>query len=512
MKRRIVVGTAVAVIFVGAAAPLGSLAAAERTAAGEMNTQASGHAECSHLTMLKLPDVKVTEAVNVPAAPATTTGAIHAAHCRVNGVIGTEIKFSLLLPDQWNGKFFMGGGGGFVGSVQNSSAATVNAGYATVGTDTGHQGGLTDASWALNNLERKVNFGYLAVHRTAATAKAIIAGYYGSSATKNYFAGCSRGGGQAFMEAQRFPDDFDGIVAGAPAFNWTGIAAQMVRNMQAAFPDPAALTPMFTPDELKMIERKIIEACDAADGVKDGVMEDPRRCKFNVDSLQLTSKQLGALKSIYGPITIGEEQIYPGQPYGGEGQGAGWPLWITGGSAPAGMGGPSLRFAFGTGIFRYLVFNDPTWDYSKYDLKHWKQDTVLAASYLNATDPNLDAFKSRGGKLILWHGWADAALTPLASIQYHEQVYARDTHASDYFRTFLLPGVLHCGGGEGPDTVDWSVAIADWVENGKAPQRLVARKIANGAATRSRPLCMYPQKAEYKGSGSTDDEQNFACK
>jgi hypothetical protein len=509
MKRRIVVGTAVAVIFVGAAAPLGSLAAADRASAEGMNAQASGHAECSHLMMLKLPDVKVTEAVSVPAA---TTGAIQAAHCRVNGVIGTEIKFSLLLPDQWNGKFFMGGGGGFVGSVQNSSAATVNAGYATVGTDTGHQGGLTDASWALNNLERKVNFGYLAIHRTAATAKAIIAGYYGSSATKNYFAGCSRGGGQAFMEAQRFPEDFDGIVAGAPAFNWTAIAAQMVRNMQAAFPDPAALTPMFTTDELKMVESKIVEACDAADGVKDGVMEDPRSCKFNVDSLQLTPKQVNALKSIYGPITIGEEQIYPGQPYGGEGQNAGWPLWITGGATPAGMGGPSLRFAFGTGIFRYLVFNDPTWDYSKYDLKHWKQDTVLAASYLNATDPNLDAFKSRGGKLILWHGWADAALTPLASIQYHEQVYARDTHAADYLRTFLLPGVLHCGGGAGPDTVDWPSAIANWVENGKAPQRLVARKMVNGAVTRSRPLCTYPQKAEYKGTGSTDDEQNFACK
>src|SRR5262249_3792059 len=163
------------------------------------------------------------------------------------------------LPDQWNGKFFMGGGGGFVGNVQNSSAATVNAGYATVGTDTGHQGGITDASWALNNLERKVTFGYLAIHRTAATAEASIRGYYRWSATKNYFAGCSRGGGQAFMEAQRFPDDFDGIVAGAPAFNWTAIAAQMVRNMQAVFPDPAALTPMFTTDELKMVESKIVE-------------------------------------------------------------------------------------------------------------------------------------------------------------------------------------------------------------------------------------------------------------
>ncbi|HEX7139496.1 MAG TPA: tannase/feruloyl esterase family alpha/beta hydrolase [Vicinamibacterales bacterium] len=507
MKRRIVIGTLFAWILAGAA-PRGSDVAGADRAAGLDGLLQSGHAECSHLMMLKLPDVKVTEAVAVPAA---TTGAVRAAHCRVNGVIGTEIKFSLLLPDQWNGKFFMGGGGGFVGNVQNSAISTVNAGFATVGTDTGHQGGITDASWALNNLERKVNFGYLAIHRTAATAKAIVAAYYGSSATKNYFAGCSRGGGQAFMEAQRFPEDFDGIVAGAPAFNWTALAAQMLRNMQAAFPDPTSMTPMFTSAELKTVESKIIEACDAADGVKDGVMEDPRRCKFNLDSLPLSAKQLSTLKSIYGPIVVGEDQIYPGQPFGGEGENAGWPLWITGGATTV-PGGPSLRFAFGTGIFRYLVFNDPTWAYNKYDLANWKKDTVLAASYLNATDPNLDAFKAHGGKMILWHGWSDPALTPLASIQYHEQVYARDSLASDYFRTFLLPGVLHCDGGPGPDNVDWPSLISAWVENGQAPQRVIARKMANGAATRSRPLCPYPQKAEYKGAGSTDDEANFVCK
>jgi hypothetical protein len=508
MNLRTVVGAAVLLALAGATPSLSPVTSAAGASTGDRAVQSS-HAECSHLMMIRLPDVKIIEAVTVPAA---TTGTVRAVHCRVNGIIGTEIKFSLLLPDEWNGKFFMGGGGGFVGSIQNSSASTVNAGYATVGTDTGHQGGGTDASWALNNLERKVNFGYLAVHRTAATAKAIVAAYYGSSPTKNYFAGCSRGGGQAFMEAQRFPDDFDGIVAGAPAFNWTALAAQMVRNMQAAFPDPSSTTPMFTLAELKMIEAKILEACDTIDGVKDGLMEDPRRCTFNVGSLPLNPAQLKALKSIYGPIMIGEEQIYPGQPFGGEGQNAGWPAWITGGTAPAGTGGPSLRFAFGTGIFRYLVFNDPTWNYSTYDLANWKKDTALAASYLNATNPDLDAFKSHGGKLILWHGWADPALTPFASIQYHEEVYTRDPRASDYFRTFLLPGVLHCNGGTGPDNVDWPAAIADWVENGKAPQRLVARTLAGGTVVRSRPICAYPQKAEYKGSGSTDDEVNFICK
>ena len=250
-----------------------------------------------------------------------------------------------------------------------------------------------------------------------------------------------------------------------------------------------------------------------ADGVKDGVMEDPRRCKFNVDSLPLTARSSSmrsnrstvrsqSAKSRSIPVSRSAERARTRDGHSGSQAARRRPAWA----------GPSLRFAFGTGIFRYLVFNDPTWDYSKYDLKNWKKDTALAASYLNATDPNLDAFKSRGGKLILWHGWADPALTPLASIQYHEQVYARDAHASDYFRTFLLPGVLHCGGGAGPDNADWPAAIAEWVENGKAPQRIVARKMANGAATRSRPLCAYPQKAEYKGSGSTDEEANFVCK
>ena len=481
--------------------------------AGRQLISAGGQASpsrCAQLTALRLPDVKISEAVAVAAA---TTGAIRAAHCRVDGVTGTEIRFSLLLPDTWNGKLFMGGGGGFVGSIQNSAQSTVNVGYATVGTDTGHQGGGTDASWAYNNLERQVNFGYLAVHRTAETAKAIITSYYGRASSRNYFQGCSRGGGQAFMEAQRFPDDFEGIVAGAPAFDWTGLAATMIRNMQALFPNPGKLEAMFTPDALKTVETKIVEACDANDGVKDGIIDDPRQCKVDVSTLPITAAQKDALKAVYAPTTNRDGEIYPGQPFGGEGQASGWPLWITGASAQTATGGaPSLRFAFGTGVFKYLVFNDPNWDYSKYDLSNWKKDTALAASFLNATSPNLDAFKSRGGKFVLYHGWADPALTPLASIRYHEQVYARDAAAANYFRMFLLPGVLHCNGGVGPDTADWTGVIADWVENAKAPARVIATKVANGAVTRSRPLCAYPEKAVFSGSGSTDDEKNFVCR
>ena len=497
MKRRLVAGMAIVCLLPAGQQILG--------AAGQ-----TARAGCAQLTTLRLPDVKISEAVAVPAADA---GPIRAAHCRVTGVIGTEIRFSLLLPDNWNQKFFMGGGGGFVGSIQNSAQTTVNAGYATAGTDTGHQGGGTDASWAYNNLERQLNFGYLSVHRTAETAKAIIAGYYGSAPGRNYFQGCSRGGGQALMEAQRFPADFDGIIAGAPAYDWTGIAAVMIRNMQALFPDPHKMsTLMFTPETLRTVEAKIVEACDARDGVTDGVIDDPRQCTFDVNTLPLSDAQKNALNVIYAPTVNRDGEIYPGQPFGGEGQTAGWPTWITGATPPQAGQSPSLRFAFGTGIFKYLVFNDPNWDYSKYDLANWKKDTALAATFLNATSPDLAAFSARGGRLILWHGWADPALTPLASIRYHAQVHARDTNARNHFRTFLMPGVLHCGGGAGPDTVDWTTTIADWIERGKAPDRVIATKMANGVVTRSRPLCPYPQTAVYGGAGSIDDERSFVCR
>jgi feruloyl esterase len=475
--------------------------------------RASDHAECSHLVMLKLPDVKVTDATTVAAAPG---GAIRVPHCRVNGSIGSEIHFTLLLPDDWNRKFVMGGGGGFVGQIQNQAGTSINDGYATVGTDTGHQGGITQADWALNNLERQLNFGYLAVHRTAEAAKAILRSYYSASETKSYFSGCSNGGRQALMEAQRYPEDFDGIIAGAPAYDFTGVAAQFVKDMQAVFPDPRNLSArVFTPEAMKAIEAQIVAKCDALDGVKDGLIDDPRACKVDVGSLTgLNEAQQAALKTIYAETRNKDGVIYPAQPVGGEGEtGNGWLQWIVGGAAPLpGQTAPSARFAFGTEVFKYLVFNDASWDYSRYEFSNYKKDTALTATFLNATNPNLDAFKARGGKLILWHGWSDPALTALGSIRYFEQVQARDAKSDEYFRMFLMPGVLHCAGGPGPDIADWTTAMADWVENGKPPDRVVAKKMSAGAISRTRPLCAYPQKAVYKGSGSTDEAQSFACR
>ena len=504
-------------VLVSAAYLLGAASRPRALAAGPAqpsaaSSSAPSHMPCEQVKSLQLPDVKIADATPVAAA---TTGAVRVPHCRVTGVIGTEIRFSVLLPDDWNRKFMMGGGGGYVGSVQNQAAATVNLGFATAGTDTGHQGGATDASWAVDHVERLVNFGYLAIHRTSEVAKAIVRSYYGSPAAKSYFSGCSNGGRQALMEAQRFPDDFDGVVAGAPALDFVGVAAQFVKDIQAAFPDEGSLTtPLFPPALLKDVETQIVAKCDALDGVKDGLMEDPRRCKVDVAALTgLNDAQRAALKRLYMETPGKSGPLYPAQPVGGEGEAAGWPAWITGGGPQAAPQGPSLRYAFGTQFFKFFVFADPAWDYHKYDVTNARQDARLAGSVLNATSPDLSAFKARGAKLIVWHGWSDPALTALGTIQYADQVKARDAGAGDYFRTFLMPGVLHCAGGPGPDNADWAGAIVDWVENGKAPDRIVARKLgAGGTPTRTRPLCPYPQHAEYTGSGNTDDEKSFACR
>jgi pimeloyl-ACP methyl ester carboxylesterase len=501
MKTRLLAGLALSGILTSAAA----IGAADRM-------------ECAQLMTLTLPEVKVTEAVAVPAA---TSGAVTAPHCRVAGVIGTEIRFSLLLPDTWNRKFVMGGGGGFVGEVENQAmqpayvaTPVVNAGYATVGTDTGHQGTALDASWALNNREREINFGYLGVHRTAEVAKQILRRYYGGNETRSYFFGCSNGGRQGLMEAQRYPDDFDGIVSGAPAADFVGIAAQFIKDTRAQYPDPTDLTPLLPADTMRSVATQVLEKCDGSDGVKDGVVDDPRSCEVDAAKLAgLSDAQQNALKAIYGPTRSGSATIFPAQPFGGEADMLGWPLWISG--MPPRPGQPqagSLRFIFGTQFFKYFVFDDPTWDYTKYDLSTWKADTARAATFLNATNPDLGTFKSQGRKLLLWHGWSDTALSALATIKYYDEVNARDPKADAYVRMFLMPGVLHCAGGSGPDKVDWLAAIDDWVERGSAPDRLVAKKITNGETVRTRPLCRYPQRAVYSGSGSTDAAENFVCR
>jgi len=477
--------------------------------------QSTNHMTLGELRHLRLPDVVLESAT--PVAPDPQKNPHVALHVVVNGVIGGTIRFELLLPDDWNGRFVMGGGGGFVGTVQNGARDSVNRGYATVGTDTGHEWpSAFTAGWAFTNLEAQLNFGYLAVHRTAAVAKAIIRSYYNADPAYSYFAGCSRGGGQAMMEGQRFPNDFDGIVAGAPAFNWTGFAAASVATAKALYPDSSHLDKTaLDKNALQKLQNSILEQCDAQDGLKDGIVQDPPSAHFDLSKVpNLTDEQRKAMTAIYAGASNSTGQLYPGYTPGAECDPDQWLAWIVG-PIPALVAqahAPDLMFAFGTQVLKFLVFNNPDWDYSTYNLSNFASDTRLAASFLNATNANLDAFKARKGKLIIWHGWADPALQAQATVDYYRQVQAHDSNAADYCRLFMVPGCLHCGGGPGASEVDWLSAIVDWVEHGKAPDRLIASKSDHGKVVMTRPLFGYPETAVYKGTGDPNSADSFVAK
>jgi len=500
-------------------------------------------ATCEGLAELKLPNTAITAAQSVATGaftPPTGSAAPYKelpAFCRVTGVIkpanDSEIKFEVWLPSaNWNGKLHGIGNGGFAGSISYTGLAGALArGYATASTDTGHGG--TDASWALGHPEKLVDYGYRAIHEMTEKAKLVVKAFYGDGPKRSYFASCSNGGRQALMEAQRYPDDYDGIVAGAPANAFTQILTGFAWNMQSLLNDPANYIPA---KKLKAIEAAALAACDARDGVTDGVLDDPTKCGFDPAVLQckgaetdecLTEKQIAALKKIYaGPRNAKGQQIIPGFVPGGETGPGGWTPWITGATPTA-----ALQFFFSTQAFKHMVYNDPAWDYKSFDLE---RDGKLAdeklAPVLNATDPNLKAFGARGGKLIIYHGWNDAALPPMNTVNYFQSVVAKlgQRQTDSFVRLFMAPGVQHCGGGPGPDSFgqmvtsaqsdpqhDLTLALERWVEQGVAPERVIATK-RQGAnpqapAARTRPLCPYPQVARYKGSGSTDDAANFNC-
>ena len=490
----------------------------------ETSTATVGDNRCSALASVELIDMRIASSEPVAAGEAAP------AHCRVTGVIETEINFELLLPDDWNGNFMMGGGGGFVGTVQNQARSLytvgggpLHRGYATVGTDTGHAGSGIEADWALDHTERQENWGHRAVHLTAEAAKSIIRHYYDQPPEYSYFVGCSRGGGQGMMESQRYPTDFDGIVAGAPAYHWTAFTAGMVQTQQAIYPDGEHSSPVITSDTLTLLSTAIDAACDTLDGVDDGVLADPRECGFDPATLHrcaddepgadcVTGQQLAAIKAIYDGPTSNGKPIFAGFPFGGEDDAGGWDNWITGSEATRERGAPTLHHAFGTELYKYFIFSDQEWDYTSYDFSTWKQDTAPFESMLDATDADLSAFDSAGGKMILWTGWSDPALTALGTIDYYERVESGDPNARDYLRSYMLPGVLHCGGGPGPADVDWAEAIRAWVEDDRAPERLLASKQSEaGETVITRPVCPYPQAALYDGTGDPNDESSFSC-
>ncbi len=474
--------------------------------------QSKSHLSLGELRQVRLPDV-VLEKVEADARKDPPG----AGDVQVQGVIGGNIRFELLLPETWNGRLVMGGGGGFVGSVQNAARDSVNRNYATVGTDTGHesQPGYL-ASWARDNVEAQLDFGYLAVHRTSEVSKALLRAYYRADPAYSYFIGCSRGGGQAMMETQRYPNDFDGVVAGAPAFNWTGFAATSVAIAKALYPDPAHLDhTALDRKALVKLRQAILDQCDEQDGLKDGIIADPPSAHFDLSKVpDLTAEQRRAIAAIYQGARNGPERIYPGYSPGAECDPDQWLAWIVGPSPPllAKDHVPDLMFAFGSQVFKYFVFNRPDWDYSTYDMANYAADTRLAASFLNATDPDLDKFKAHKGKLIIWHGWADPALPAQATADYYQQVREHDPAASEYCRLFMVPGCLHCGGGPGASEVDWLSVIVDWVEHAKPPDRLIASKHEKGKPVMTRPLYPYPRVAIYKGSGDPNAADSFEAK
>jgi hypothetical protein len=523
--------------------PSGCLAALACWAGMGFGSAAFAAQSCASLAKLELPATSITRAESVPAGtftpPAGKAIPDLPAFCRVAGVIkpsaDSNIQFEVWMPAAgWNGKFQGVGNGGYAGAISYEQLGAVVAhGYATASTDTGHQAGGTDAAWALKHPEKIADFGYRAVHETAVKAKAIIRAFYGEGPQRSYFSSCSNGGRQALMEAQRYPEDYDGIIAGAPANYWTHLLANAAWDLLALLGDKDSYIP---PKKLPAIEAAALAACDALDGVKDRVVEDPSRCHFDPGVLLcqgpetdscLTSPQLTALKKLYaGGRTSRGAQVFPGYSPGGEAEPGGWAPWITG-PAPE----KSLMYAFGTQFFKNMVYDDPAWDYHTFDVD---RDTKAAdekmARLLNATNPDLSRFRARGGKLILYHGWSDAAIAAENTIDYYESVVAKAgaKKAATFVRLFMVPGMQHCGGGPGPNSFgQFSVASGDpdhdidaalerWVEQGIAPERIIAVKRKNdldpkSAVVRTRPLCAYPLTARYKGSGSTDDAANFVC-
>lgn len=501
------------------------LAAAAALAGGPGRAHAAS--SCADLAKLQLGQTQITTAERVPAGAISPPGARGPlqvpAMCRIAGVVAPAIKFEVWLPEggTWNGRFQAVGGGGLAGVISYSAMATAaRAGYATASTDTGHE--ASDSTWETDR-QRVIDYGYRAIHEMTQKAKALIGAYYGRAARYDYFNGCSTGGRQGLMEAQRYPDDYDGIISGAPVMFFTHLHIAQLWTAHATLGMPGAVLDR---DALTLITQKVMAMCDANDGVKDGILTDPRTCHFDPSVLQcpsgqesdscLTAPQVEALKLIYqGPVNPRTgAQIYPGLEPGGEAaqpRDPGWAM-IMNGKQP---------FVLDKAVIFNMAFENPDYDWRKFDFDK-DVELVDAKLYgvLNAIDPDLHEFEAHGGKLIIYHGWADPGVMPMATINYYNSIidFANQSKGGNgkartesYARLFMMPGMGHCRGGSGPDQADFVPAITAWVEKGKAPARIESQKKQNGKVTMTRPLCPYPQVAQYKGSGDTNDAGNFRC-
>ena len=518
------------------------------------NAQSPLSDKCAAIAKLTLPQTTIDSAREIPAGalpqqqPFSKTPTQSEkykqlpAFCRVQATLkpssDSDIKIEVWLPTaNWNGKFRGQGNGGFAGEIDYDHLAwSIMQGYATGGTDTGHTGAGTDARWALNHPEKIADFGHRAVHEMTEKSKAIAAAYYGSPATHSYFASCSDGGREALMEAQRYPADYDGILAGAPANNWSHLLSNAGYNAHIFAADPAAYIP---PSKVPAIASAVLAACDKLDGLSDGILNDPRQCRFDPGTLLcksgdsdscLTAPQVAAMKQLYaGAQDAQGHLIFPGYLPGSEIGPNGWTSWITG-IAP----GQSLMTAFSSGFFTNMVYDNPSWDLKSFRVDDGLQRAVeKTAQSLDSTNPDLKPFIRRGGKLILYHGWNDPAISALNTVDYYQNVLATTgkSQAESAVRLYMLPGVQHCFLGPGADSFgqfgwapetplsdpqhDMYSALEQWVEHNQAPSTIVATKYEGEASSRhvkmTRPLCPYPQAAKYNGSGDPNSASSFTC-
>lgn len=510
---------------------------------------------CDRLATISVPDARVSIAQTVAAGslrlpesanPEFRDGVLFRhlpAFCRVAMSLtptrDSDIAVELWLPLQhWNGRFLGVGNGGFAGQIDyRSLASAVEIGYAAAATDTGHSGSFASAQWALGHPQKITDFGYRAIHQMTLDSKSMLESFYASPARYSYFESCSDGGREALMEAQRFPSDYDGILAGAPANNWTRLLTNAVLVSQALAKSPGSA---ISPAKLPAIHAAVLAACGAQDGLPDGIVNDPRRCRFNPSVLLcrgrdndrcLTRLQVTALRAIYaGMREPNGRQIYPGYEPGGEmGTGDGWAAWLLGSTSR-----PSLASIFGTRYFSDMVYSNPNWSPAHFNARQALRDAQLeTGKSLDATDPDLRPFSRHGGKLILYQGWSDAAIPPVSTIDYYNQVRKTmgATLTDAFLRLYMVPGMQHCGQGpganefgqngpssaSGPEDArhDIRLALQAWVEQNVPPTTIIAAKYdGNGSSRRiafTRPLCPYPLVARYKGAGDPDKAASFVC-
>ena len=510
--------------------------------------------DCASLSRLSLPNTKIVSAQSFDAGAYTPPfpdwqkvyglrplPPVAVAFCRVIGQIAptrdSEIGFEVWLPSTgWTGRYESVGNGGFAGGIRYDSMENPLLGGSVVAsTDDGHVSSPVQpnpAGWALGHPEKVIDFGYRAVHLTAEVSKGITKAFYGSVPKHSYFVGCSKGGQEGFMEAQRYPADFDGIISGASANQWIDLFSSFAWTANLVLSDPDSY---LSPADLQAIHDEVIAQCDAQDGVKDGLINDPLSCHLDTSKLKLSPDKLRTFLAIHaGPKSRSAQQLYSGLPYGGE---LGWKMMITGDSldeAPA----TSAMVMYTNGFFQNFVHQNPAWSFRGFDIDSERATAEhLLGATMNATDLSMTAFRARGGRFVQYAGWADTIVSPLNTVAYYQRVIeaqgargrSKETNlarAQEFYRLFVAPGVGHCGSGPGPNEFgqrggngdahrDIVVALEKWVENGVAPSRIVATKFVDDDPTKSvvmtRPLCAFPRVAKYIGTGDTNDAVNFRC-